>query len=556
MAGITLAALGIPEVMGYTKIIGTPVITGLYTLLLPMLVFALFGSSRHLVVSADSATAAIVAAGLAAMSFSPDSPKYVALTSLVALIAAGILLLGRILGLGFLADFLSRTVLVGLLSGVGVRVALGELHGILGIEKGPHELVRQLMFVVQHAREANLTDLLIALAAMAIIVGFELRAPRFPGALLTVVGTIAASAFFHWGDRGVRVVGAVPSGLPQLGLPHVTWSDVTLVLPIALSCSMVILAQSAATSRAYALRYRDNFSQNVDLVGLSLANLAAGCSSTFVVNGSPTKTAMVDSAGGRTQWSHLATATVVLLVLLFLTGPLSFLPDAVLAAIVFLIGLKLVDHRGLSEILRQRPAEFGVALATAATVVVFGVEEGIILAVLLSLLQHIRRSYRPHTAVILLDAADHWRMDQPSPGKMTKPGLIMYWFGADLFYANAEFFSRQVRSLVEESPSPIRWLVVDATAITDIDFSAARTLTELQQDLAKMGVSLVVVLVPMTHHFTLEQVGLIDSIGTNRIFNSRRACLEAYDLEYPSRTVEGPAVVISVSTHCPASVNE
>jgi SulP family sulfate permease len=531
MAGITLAALGIPEVMGYTKIIGTPVITGLYTLLLPVVVFALFGSSRHLVVSADSATAAIVAAGLASLSFAANTSKYVALTSLVGLVAAGTLLLARILRLGFLADFLSRTVLVGFLSGVGVQVALGQLHGMLGIEKGGHGSIPQLLFTFQHLPQTKLTSLLIALAVVGVMVGCKMFAPRFPGALLAVIGMIAASAFFHWGDQGVRVVGAVPSGLPRLGLPDVTWSDVILVLPITLSCFIVILAQSAATSRAYALRYRDRFSQDADLVGLALANAAAGCSSTFVVNGSPTKTAMVDSAGGRSQWSHLTTATVVLLVILFLTRPLSFLPEAVLAAIVFLIGVKLVDLRGLSEIRRERPTEFAVALVTAATVVVLGVKEGIILAVVLSLLQHVRQSYRPHTAVILHDVADHWRMEDAVPGRMTKPGLVIFWFGADLYYANADFFSRQVRSLVEESPSPVRWLVIDATAITGIDFSAGRAVAELQQDLAKAGVVLAVVFVPVSHDVSLEQMGLKDLIGANRIFDSRRACLEAYESE-------------------------
>src|SRR6516165_10318193 len=353
MAGITLAALGIPEVMGYTKIIGTPVITGLYTLLLPVLAFALFGSSRHLVVSADSATAAIVAAGLTALSFVAYTPKYVALTSLVALAACGMLLLARIFKLGFLADFLSRTVLVGFLSGVGIQVALGELHGMLGVEKSGHGFLQQMLFTFQHVPETHLASLFIALGVLGIIVGFEMFAPRFPAALLAVIGMIAASAYFHWGDHGVKIVGEVPSGLPRLGLPAVTWIDVWLILPIALSCFIVILAQSAATSRAYALSYKDDFNQNVDLVGLAMANAAAGCSGTFIVNGSPTKTAMVDGAGGRTQWSHVTTATVVLLVLLFLTKPLSFLPNPVLAAIVFMIGVKLVDHRGFTEIYRD-----------------------------------------------------------------------------------------------------------------------------------------------------------------------------------------------------------
>ena len=531
MAGITLAALGVPEVMGYTKIIGTPVITGLYTMLLPMLAFALFGSSRLLVVSADSATAAMVAAAFASLSFVAYTPKYVALTSLVGLLAAGMLLVAGLLRLGFLADFLSRTVLVGFLSGVGIQVAFGELHGMLGLEKGGHGFFGHLWFTFQHLSQTNLPSLYIALATLGIIVGFEIFAPRFPGALLAVIGLTAASALFHWGNQGVKVVGAIPSGLPQLGWPDVTVNDIWAVMPVTISCFFVILAQSAATSRAYALRYRDRFNQNVDLVGLSLANAVAGCSGTFVVNGSPTKTAMVDTAGGRSQWAHLATVVVVLLVLLFLTGPLSFLPNAVLAAIVCLIGVKLVDHRGLAEIRRKKPKEFSVAVVTAATVVFVGVEQGIFLAVVLSLLQHVRRSYRPHTAVILQDEADQWRMEEAVPGKMIEPGMVMYWFGSDLFYANAAFFSEQMLKLVYESPSPVRWLVIDASAISGIDFSAGRALAELQQDLAKAGVTLAIARVQLRPGGDLERMGLVKLIGANRIFPSRRACLEAYRSE-------------------------
>jgi high affinity sulfate transporter 1 len=531
VAGITLAALGIPEVMGYTKIIGTPVITGLYTLFLPVLVFALFGSSRHLVVSADSVTAAMVAAGLASLSFTANTPRYVALTSLIGLVAAGILVFARIFRLGFLADFLSRTVLVGFLSGVGVQVAFGQIHEMLGIEKGGHGFIGQLLFTLQHLSEVNRPSVVIALAVLVIIVGFKVLAPRFPGALLAVMGMTVASAYFHWDHQGIHVVGAVPSGLPKLVVPDVAWRDVTLVLPIALSCFIVILAQSAATSRAYALRYRDQFSQNVDLIGLSLANAVAGCSSTFVVNGSPTKTAMVDAAGGRSQWCHLTTATVVLMVLLFFTKPLSFLPNAVLAAIVFLIGVKLVDFRGLAEIRRSKPREFAIAIVTAVTVVLFGVKEGIIVAVVLSLLEHVRRSYRPHTAVVVRDAAGRWQFDDPVPGKMIEPGLVMFWFGADLFYANAAFFAEHARGLIHHSPSPVRWLVVDATAITGLDFSAGRTMSELQQDLAKLGVVLALVVVPVKHNADLERMGLIELIGANRIFESRHACLAAYNSE-------------------------
>jgi high affinity sulfate transporter 1 len=531
MAGITLAALGIPEVMGYTKIIGTPVVTGLYTLLLPVLAFALFGSSRHLVVSADSATAAMVAAALVALSFTAETPKYVALTSVVGIVAGGLLLLARILRLGFLADFMSRTVLVGFLSGVGIQVAFGEVGGLLGIEKSGHGFLQQLVSTLQHLPQTHVTTLAIALAVLGIIVGFELVAPRVPGALLAVIGMTAASAFFHWSDHGVNIVGQVPGGLPRLGLPEVTFSEAARVLPISISCVIVILAQSAATSRAYALRYRDDLNLNVDLVGLSLANFVAGCSSTFVVNGSPTKTAMVDTAGGRSQWSHVTTAAAVLLVLLFLTRPLSFLPNAVLSAIVFMIGVKLVDVRGLVEIYRKAPRECAVALATTATVVGVGVEQGIILAMVLSLLQHVRRGYRPQIAVVVHDAADHWRLEEVAANKMIEPGMLMFWFGSDLYYANAGFFALQARKLVAEAPTPVRWLVIDCSAITSLDFSAGQALMDLQQELAKTGVVLSLARVHARRHGFLEQLGLIERIGRHRIFESRRACLEAYRAE-------------------------
>jgi high affinity sulfate transporter 1 len=528
MGGVILAALGIPEVMGYTKIIGTPVVTGLYTMLLPMIAFAIFGCSRHLVVSADSATAAMVAAALTSLSFTANTPRYVEMTSLVALVAGAMLIAARILRAGFLADFLSRTVLVGFLTGVGFQVAVGELHGMLGLARTGHGFFPQLLAVAQHASGIHLSSVLISLAVLAIVVGSEWLSPRFPGALVAVVGMIAASAWYDWGNRGIEVIGAVSGGLPHLGLPLLSWNDIELVVPISFSCFIVILAQSAATARAYALRYREPFDQNVDLVGLGLANIVAGSSGTFVVNGSPTKTAIVDEGGGRSQVAHLTTATMVLVVLVFLTKPLGHLPNAVLAAIVFLIGVKLIDYRGLARIYRKTPGEFILAIVTAVTVVGLGVEQGILLALVLSLLQHVRHSYQPHTALILRDPTQHWRMETVVPGKFAEPGLIMYWFGADLFYANAGRFTAEARRLVTESPFPVHWLVLEAGAITDIDYSAGEALKELHADLAKVGVVLALARVSEQLHKDLERLGLVDVIGRDRIFDSRGALLETY----------------------------
>jgi MFS superfamily sulfate permease-like transporter len=456
------------------------------------------------------------------------SPQYVALTSLVALVAGGLLLLARVLRLGFLADFLSRTVLVGFLTGVGAQIALAELPRVLGLESGGEGLAGHLIFVARRLPDVDPASVGIALGVLGTIVVFERFAPRFPGALLAVIGMIVASAMFDWGNHGVKLVGEVPGGLPHLGLPHVAWSDVPLVLPLAFSCCIVILAQSAATSRVYAFRYGERFSEDTDLVGLSLANLAAGLSGTFVVNGSPTKTAMVDTAGGRSQIAQLATAATVLLVLLFLTRPLGYLPSAVLAAIVFLIGVKLIKLRELADIRGKSWHEYAVALAVAAIVLFIGVEQGIEAAIVLSLLDHLRQGYRPHTAIVLADPVDYWRMEPVVPGKMIAPGLVMYWFGAELYYANANYFAEQALHLVVHSPSPVRWLAVDAGAIADIDYSAGKGLKELQRELAARGAALVLTRVSDSLRADLDRQQLTGAIGADRIFVSRRECLVAY----------------------------
>lgn len=534
MAGITLAALGIPEVMGYTKIIGTPVITGLYTFFLPVVAFAIFGSSRHLVVSADSATAAMVAAFLTARSLRPYTPGYVELTSLVAIASGICLVLARILRLGFLADFLSRTVLVGFLTGVGIQVAAGEIHSMLGIETGNLGFARKMIFTFGHVGQTRLASLLISVGVLAVIFLCERLAPRVPGGLIAVVGMCAASALLHWGQHGVRTIGAVPSGLPHLSVPRFAGHDLELILPIAFSCFIVILAQSAATSAAYAVKYGESFSEEKDLIGLSLANVVAGCSGTFVVNGSPTKTAIVDGGGGRSQWANLTAAAAVLVVLLFLTKPLSFLPEAVLAAIVFVVGLRLIDLRGLADIRRWSPGEYALALVTAATVVFLGVEIGLLLAAILSLLMHVRQNYRPPSGIILRSENGDWEIDDPMPDKFVEPGMVMFWFGAGLFYANVAYFTHLSRKLVDQSSGAVRWFAIDARAMTDLDYSGGRAVADLQRHLQAAGVMMALILAETRPKRALERMGFLELTGTCRIFDSREACIAAYRAERAS----------------------
>jgi sulfate permease, SulP family len=518
-AGVTLAFMNIPQVLGYARIAGMPVVTGLYTVLLPLVAFAVFGSSRHLIVAADSATAVIFSSSLSHMA-APASEKYVALVGMVALLTAGFLFLAWIFKLGFLADFLSRTVLVGFLTGVGFQVGIAMLGDMFGVTVGSHRTLVQAWEILQGLPTSNLPTLALStLVAGSILLGKRV-APRIPLSLFAIVGTIAASAAFRFAERGIAVIGPVPGGLPSIGLPDVTWSEALTLLPVAGSCFVMIIAQSAATSRVFALHYHERVDGDADILGLSAANAVAAVSGTFVVNGSPTQTAMADRAGARSQVAQLVFASVVLLVLLFLTGPLQYLPRCALASIVFTIAAGMVDVTGLLDIRRESPGEFYLAVVTAASVVAIGVEQGILLAIALSLFRHVRHSYSPHTIMLAPNATGRWVPVPATPGKETEPGLIVYRFNSDLFYANANRFADEVRSLVERAPTPIRWFIVDAGAITDIDYSAAQSVRDLFDDLAHQGVGIVFARVSPYLRSDMDRHRITVVIGEARIFTT------------------------------------
>ena len=552
MAGLTLAALGIPEVMGYTKIAGTPVITGLYTLLLPVLVFAIFGSSRHLVVGADSATAAIMAAGLVGLA-AQDTPQYVALAGALAIIAAIFLIFARLIWLGFLANFLAKSVLIGFLTGVGIQVALGQVGGMLGVQPSGSGTIQKFVSVLQQIPQASIPTVIISLVVLLIIIISSKINNKIPGALIAVVGMIIASYVFNLSSRyGIEILGYVPRGLPKLGLPDVKLTDLPRLLTTTLSIFFVILAQSAATSRAYALRYTEDFDENVDLIGLGLANIAAGISGAFVVNGSPTKTEIVDSAGGRTQIAQITTAFIVLLVLVFLTGPLAYMPTAVLSAVVFLIGIRLIDVKGMRRVFHLSKAEFIVAAITTLVVVTVGVEQGILLAIVLSIIDHLRHSYRPFDALMTPTPSGHWRAMSVEQGQQAAPGLVVYLFGAGLYYANSTLFSQEILKLVEDAEPKIKWFAIEAAAITYIDFTAADTFQQVHKTLQKRGVTLVLSNVVDNVKKELDHYGLTDLIGEEYFFDTLPDILIAYQNEI-NQAVEEPSKEENIISSTPTN---
>ena len=546
LAGVTLAALAIPEVMGYTSIAGMPVITGLYTILLPILAFAVFGSSRHLVVGADSATAAVLAAGLAGLAVA-GTDQYVALAGLLALMAGVFLLVARLVGLGFLADFLSRTVLIGFLTGVGIQVACGQVGGLLGIPDGTgvtvgpfhfDNTIGKLISTLGNIADISWSTAAVSAGVIVTIVGMKFVTGRIPGALIAVIGSIAIS--WHWdlAAHGVAVLGTVPGGLPKIGIPAVEWSDVPKLMGTAVSIFVLILAQSAATSRAYAAKYNDRFDENVDLVGLGAASLVAGISGTFNVNGSPTKTQMVDGAGGKSQVAQITTAAIVGIVLLFLTVPLSYMPKAVLAAVVLLIGIELVDVAGMRRVLRVRRDEFVIAALVGAVVVLVGVEQGIVFAIVASIIDHLRRSYRPATAVIEPDASGTGYHGVPvTPDARSAPGVVVYRFAASLYYAKSAHFAEDVLAmLADTSTGPLEWFCLDMAAMSDIDYTGGETLKQVQAELQEHGVKLVLSEAMPDVRTELDRYGITALIGADALFPTVAAAMYAFAHRSP-----GPA---------------
>lgn len=542
VAGATLAAVAIPECMGYTSIAQVPVVTGLYTVIFPTIIFALLGCSRLLVVGADSATAAILAAGLASLGIAgltPYSNQWLAYCGAIALITGVMLFVARLLRLGFIGDFLPASVLIGFLAGVGVQVLSGQIPAMLGISKGSGNWFEQQWHTLTSLGSIQWETFGFAAGTLLIIVGFKRFVPRVPGAIIAVVLSIAISAAINASANGVDVVGSVTGGFPPVGAPEgVAWSaNISGMSAIAFSCLVLIVAQSAATSRSFAMKHGDPVDINRDIIGLGAANITAAFTGTFVVNGSPTKTQILDSQKGKTQVANLTMAAIVLLVVLFFTGLLTDMPKATLGAIVFLIGIDLIDVAGLKRIRSRRMDEFVIAIITAVVVCAVGVEQGIILAIVISLLELIRRQYKPKDYLITLGSDGKPTYLDATPGSQSAPGLLVFRYDAELFYANANRFVDDIHSLIEAAPDSVRWLILEAGSLTDIDYSAGLSLDHLIDFTDARGITFALARPDASLLDTLDKYGLKERINHEHIYGNLTDAYAAFLADQSSADV-------------------
>jgi len=518
-AGLSLAAVGLPAVLGYSTIAHMPISTGLYTFLLPVLAFALVGSSRHLIVAGDSATAALLAAGLAGLA-PAASAHYVGLAMAVSLIVGGLLLLVRVLRLGFVANFLSRTILVGFLAGVGIQVTLSQLPALLGLHLQSSSAIGNLWNVASHFSAISWPDAIIGAAGVGALWATKLLPRRTPGGFIVTALGIAVGWWAvreHW---RVSFIAPVRPGLPHFGVPGICFTPFSRIVEVALSIVVVVVAQSAATSRAFAERFHETVDENLDIMGLALANVASGLSGAYPVNASPTRASMVVEAGGTTQWPGIVAAGVTVLSLLFLTDPLHYLPNALLAAVVCSVAIRLIDLRELRRIYKLRRDEFVVAALAATSVVLLGVENGILLSALMAVVNHLRRGYAPTNFLVVLNDNDTWANQPLSSRAMIRPGVFVYRFQASLWYANVTRLVDEVTTLVGKDTT---LFCFDFTSVASVDYSAGVRLAQLVSDLKDRGVKVRFTHVDESVRQQLVSYGVVGPKSKKVIRSTRRA---------------------------------
>jgi high affinity sulfate transporter 1 len=524
VAGFVLAALLLPQGMAYAQLAGMPPVTGIYATMVPMVVYALVGPSRILVVGPDSAVGPLIAAALLSMASSPA--QSVELGSLLALLVGGVCIVAGVARAGFLTELLSKPVRVGYINGLALIILASQIPKLLGFSTDEHTLRGEIRATIDGLDQTNRTSLAIGLAALAVILTIRHLRPSIPGIFAAVVlSTLAVSLL----DLSVPVVGQLPSGLPTPSVPGAGGADLTNLLAASIGIAFVAFADTGSLSRSYAARLRQDVDQNQELIALGVVNASAGLFQGFPVSTSASRTAVAETAGSRTQASGLVAAGLMGVVLVEVSGIARYMPESGLAAVVIAAALSLVDVGGVLQLARIRRTEFALCVACFAGVALFGVLTGIFVAVALSLLDFVRRAWRPHDAVLGRVAGTKGYHDTTRhPEARQIPGLIIYRFDSPLFFANADHFRDHIRKLVAHANPPARWIVVAAEPITDIDTTAAEMLVTLDEELRAAGVQLAFAELKGHVRDRLRAYGLTDRFTDDRFFPTLGTTIRAY----------------------------
>ena len=539
LAGVTVTAYLIPQVMAYAEVAGLPAVVGLWASVAALLVYAVFGSSRQLSVGPESTTALMTATALGGIA-AGQPERYAALAAALAALVGVFCLVAWAARLGFLADLLSRPVLVGYMSGIAVLMIVSQLGKLTGLSVEGDTPLAEIAFVLGHLREADLTTLLLAVATVTfLLVGSRL----FPRAPIPLIGMLLAAAVvmvFDLKERGVTVVGPIPQELPSLQLPAISAADLRELLPAALGIAIVAFTDNILTARAFEARNAGGLDSNQELLAIGAANLAVGAAQGFPVSSSGSRTAIGDAMGSRSQLHSLAAVVTVVLAVAFLAPVLAAFPSAALGAVVVYAAVRLVDVAEFRRIGGFRRTELALALGTTVAVVALGALMGVLVAVGLSVLDLLYRVTRPHDGILgyVPGVAGMHDIDDYENAKPV-PGLVVYRYDSPLFFANSQDFLERALAAIDSATTPTRWFLLNAEANTAIDLTAVDTLEELRQKVEDRGIVFAMARVKQELRDDLQRAGLIDRVGGSRIFMTLPTAVNAY-VEWSTETLGSP----------------
>lgn len=525
-AGVTLLALAIPLNIGYAQIAGLPATAGLYALVVPTALFVLFASSRQLVASPDAASAALVASSIGGLAVA-GSADYATLAMAQAIICGIVFLLLTVFRLGFLANFLSKPILVGFVGGLALDILISQIAKMLGIHiNSGGEFLDKTIDVVTGLGDTNPWSLGISVAAVIILLGGRKLLRSVPWALVVLVVATVVVAIAHLDERGVSVLGEVPAGPPALTWPVLGWDTWLALIPSAIALTMVTTSEGLLVSRSYGEKRHYSTDPNRDLLAFGISNIASGASGSFSVGSSTSRTAAMDQAGSRTQLPSLILAVGTLLLLLFGTSLLAEIPSPAIGAIVAIAILPLLGLREFSQLWRLDRFEFAVGVACFVTTLLVGAIAGILVAFVLALINLAKRAANPAIDVLASDdnPADSL-LDEAPTGSVTAPGVVVIRMAAPLFFANGEVFSRAVRAAITAAGrDAVHHVVLDLEAITDVDVTGAESFEGLRESLQNQGISLAFSRMRPTARPRLERLGILRS---DPVFPTNRAAVAA-----------------------------
>ncbi|MFO7664441.1 MAG: SulP family inorganic anion transporter [Chloroflexota bacterium] len=528
LAGITLAALVIPLNIGYAEVAGLPPQVGLYAGIVPMIAYAIFATSRHVVASPDAAIAALIGSLLAVLAV-PGSQEYLQLAYALALVCAAFFTLFWLFRLGFLANYLSRAVLVGLIAGLGIEVLFSQVRKMMGVSIEAEGFFREVLATLQAFTETNWYSLAIGLSTIAIVRLLKRFTPKIPGALVALIGMTLVVSVFNLTAYGVSVLGEIPAGLPRLTVPQVAFSEWVKLVPGALAIVALTIAEGLLLARRYAQSHGYKVDSDQEEFAYGMANMAGGFTGSFVTGSSASRTAAMDEAGARTQWPSVVSAVLVVMVLLFFTEQLALLPTAALAGIVANAVLKLIDIEEFRELYRLRRSEFMIALVCTVSLLVLGTLAGLTIAFLLTTIEVVRRAAQPKTNVLVeLPDAESLESSPLGEHQFSAPDIIVYRFGGPLFFANAHVLREEVEDIIESGGGTLECLILDVEAVNDIDTTGVEVLEQVIKLVQAKGIYLAVSRAHSPVPDMLRRYGLMEHLGEENLFTNNRQAIKAF----------------------------